>query len=110
MTVRPIDLQSNMSQITQVGKAEQARVDALVTQQHLLERESMEKAKVIDTRTENLKKDEKTLAVNEEMGRGKKRREPGKDSEDEQGKKEKDLTPHSLSKDDKMGRIIDVLK
>ena len=33
MAIRPIDMQTNMSQVTEVGKDAQARMDAVVGQQ-----------------------------------------------------------------------------
>ncbi len=110
MTVKPIDLQTNISQMLEVGKNEHARSVSLVEQQHHLDKESADKSNLVNTKLEESKKAEKT-AIREDDSKNKKRefREKG----DEKDKKEAQpggKQVKKLVKDEKMGRFIDVLK
>jgi len=107
MSVKPIDLQTNISQITEVGKNEQVRNEALIQQQNALAGESDEKSRLVKSRMEESKKGEGAAIRDqeeEEKGRrGKKRRGPvRKDGQETAGKKP--------SRDERLGRIIDVFK
>jgi hypothetical protein len=106
MSVKPIDLQSNISQIIEVGRNEQARTDAVVGQQHVLANESGEKSKLTPTKMEELKKGDNAVIQDNQKEEKKREREQQKQSgkgEDAGVKKEKRV-------DDRMGHIIDVLK
>ncbi len=106
MTIRPIDLQSNISQLTEVGRSEQARTEALIEQQHLLQKESGEKARLVNTKLEEARKGENAV-IQDEQKKEEKRREESRQERGGGGKK----GPHAgLSVDDRMGNIIDVLK
>ena len=48
MSIKPIDLQTNMGQIHEISKGEKMRTDGLVEQQHLLERSELGRADQID--------------------------------------------------------------
>ncbi|OHD71541.1 MAG: hypothetical protein A2W19_16185 [Spirochaetes bacterium RBG_16_49_21] len=105
MAVKPIDLQSNISQIIEVGRSEQARADAVVGQQHVLENESGDKARLTPSKMEELKKGEN--AVIRDQQKEEKKREQRRESKPGEGggtgKKER-------RSDDRMGHIIDILK
>ncbi|MBN2160595.1 MAG: hypothetical protein JW807_14495 [Spirochaetes bacterium] len=106
MAIRPIDLQANMSQVTEVGKDAQARTDAIVQQQHVLEKESGEKARLANSKLEESRKGESAV-IKDQQKKEEKRREQPEDRQSggtgRRGKKE-------LSTDDRMGNIIDILK
>jgi len=104
MSIKPIDLQTNMSQMLEVGKNEHARSEALAEQQHLREKESNEKSRLINTRLDESKKGEKTAIKDEEKNREKQKNEEHRENKDAGAEiREKSV-------DDRIGRIIDVLK
>jgi hypothetical protein len=106
MSVKPIDLQSNISQMNEVGKNEQARNEAVVQQQHVLDNESNEKSRLINTRLDESKKGEQT-AIRDEQGRPRQRSRLKKKDEKKEGGASQIRKP---SKDDRLGKIIDVFK
>ncbi|MCP4133267.1 MAG: hypothetical protein GY754_20025 [bacterium] len=108
MSIRPLDLQTNMSQISEVGKGEQAKTGALAEQQHLLDEESDEKSKLVNSKLDEAKKGEGTAIKEEKKNERKKKgaKDRSRDDEDKNEEKEK----RQLSHDDRMGRFIDVLK
>jgi hypothetical protein len=107
MAVRPIDLQTSISQIHEVGRGEQARSEAIVGQQHVLEKESGEKSRLVNTTMDETKKSgnatiqDQQKKENKKQGRGK---EAQAREESAAGKKK------DKRADDRMGHIIDVLK
>jgi sRNA-binding protein len=107
MTVKPIDLQTNISQMIEVGKNEHARSVSLVEQQHHLDKESEDKSNQVNSKLDETKKAEKT-AIREDDSKNKKResREKKEEKEAESAAKPE----KKLVKDEKMGRFIDVLK
>jgi len=106
MAIRPIDLQSNISQVTEVGKDAQARTDAVVQQQHVLEKESGEKARLVNTKLDEAKKGESAVIRDQQ----KKEEKKGEYAQQEQGGEEKKKSRKARSKDARMGNIIDILK
>lgn len=105
MTIRPIDLQSNISQLTEVGRSEQARSEALVEQQHLLQKESGEKGRMINTKLEESKKGDNAVIYDEQKKEERREESRGKG---EGGEKRRPR--RGLSVDEKMGTIVDILK
>lgn len=107
MAIRPIDLQTNMSQVTEIGKDTQARTEAIVQQQHGLENESGEKARLVNERLDEMKKGESAV-IKDQQKKGEKKRER---KEEEKKKAPGGKRAHgSRSRDDRMGNIIDILK
>src|SRR5271157_5918113 len=107
MAIKPIDLQTNMSQISEVGRSEQARADAVVGQQHVLEKESGEKSRLVNTTLDETKKGGNAV-IHDNQKKEEKRKEHEKDMAEGEGhgrakKKQKRA-------DDRMGNIIDILK
>jgi hypothetical protein len=110
MTVKPIDLQTNISQMIEVGKNEHARSVSLVEQQHHLDKESEDKSNLVNSKLDETKKAEKT-AIREDDSKNKKREARDKKEEKEKKEAEPATKPEKkLVKDEKMGRFIDVLK
>ncbi len=106
MTVKPIDLQVNISQMTDVAKNQSMRSDALAEQQHFLDKEATDKSKEANTKLEEA--DELEKGINEDEEKKKKQKQAmDKNNEDPNNKEKKQK---KLSTDDRMGRIIDVLK
>jgi len=104
MAIKPIDIQTNMAQMLEVGKGEHARQGAIAEQQHLLHKESKDKSNLVGNKLDELKEGEKT-SIRDEDKKG-----------DHQGGgssgKDKDKTPDRSEKmkDERMGNIIDVFK
>ena len=103
MTIKPIDLQTNIGQMHEVAKNEQGRSAAVVENQHVLEKDSGEQSKLISERLKENKKAEKT-AIKREEDRKKKK---GKYAKDGTGEKDEEEEQAAL-KDDRVGRMIDV--
>ena len=105
MTIRPIDIQTNVAQMLEVGKNEQAKQAALAEQQHILDKKAREKSNLADSKLEELKEGDKT-AIRDEDKKGDRRERKGKEKGDKR-------VPHETGteyKDDRMGRIIDIFK
>ena len=107
MAVKPIDLQTNMGHMFDVGKVEHARNAALTEQQHFLDKEADELSKNKKDKLDEADKTEKT-DVREDAG--KKKDEEMKNKKKVKNIDEKNESEHVRSIDDKMGNIIDVLK
>ena len=106
MTIKPIDIQTNIGQMTEVSKHEQARQGSLITQQNLLNMEANEKSIAKDNRLDESEKGERT-SIKDEDKKNEKYRFENKDGE----KKEKEDTDNrERMKDDKIGNNIDVFK
>ena len=106
MTIKPIDLQTNIGQMTEVGKNEQARQGSLITQQNALHSEANEKSIAKNSKLDESEKGERT-AIKDEDKRNDMYR--FKDGNDEKKKKEEDRKRVRMM-DDKMGRNIDIFK
>ncbi len=106
MSIKPIDLQTNMGQMTEVSKAEQTRHNALVEQQAMLDKQAAEKSNLVNTRLNESEKGEKTSIRDED----KKNDRQATGNRDDSGKKKEEPHPRDRMKDEKMGNIIDILK
>ncbi|HRZ27161.1 MAG TPA: hypothetical protein P5295_10165 [Spirochaetota bacterium] len=105
MSIKPIDLQTNIGQMHEVGKNEHLRGDALAAQQHVLEKESSDKSRLVNTRLDETKKGEKTAIRDEGKKRERRMGQHGQGTENPEDRPKKEGL-----KDDRMGKIIDVLK
>ncbi|HOP29191.1 MAG TPA: hypothetical protein P5120_02385 [Spirochaetota bacterium] len=105
MPIKPIDLQTNIGQLSEVGKAEHARQGVVAEQQHLLDKQAAEKSNLVNSKLEQAEKGEKTAIMDEE-----KKRSGSGSEQHEKGREEKEPSPKERMKDDKIGKIIDVLK
>jgi sRNA-binding protein len=104
MAITPIDLQTNISQVIEIGRTEHAKAELLVAQQHLLEKQSTDKSKNTNTVLEESKKTEKTEIRHEEHNERNSNHEQGSEN------KKDENAPETRAIDDKMGKFIDVLK
>jgi len=102
MSIKPIDMQTNVGQMHEVARGSQVRTDAILEQQHMLDKESNDKSRLVNSKLEENKKAEKTIIMkeNKRKFKGEKHKDKGEGKEGEPGK----MT------DDRMGRIIDVKK
>ncbi|HNX25591.1 MAG TPA: hypothetical protein PKG60_16205 [Spirochaetota bacterium] len=106
MTIKPIDLQTNIGQMTEVGKHEHARLGTLAAQQQILDKEANEKSILKNTRLDESEKGEKT-SIKDEHKQGEKQ-SSGYTGEQDQNKQENKNV--EKMKDEKMGKIIDIFK
>ena len=104
MPISPIDLQTSISQVFEIGRNEHAKSELLVAQQHLLEKESTDKSKNKNTVLEEAKKNEKTEIRHEEHKERNLHHQHAHDDNPEEKKKD------SRAIDEKMGKFIDVFK
>lgn len=104
MSIKPIDLQTNIGQMHDVAKSENIRASTIGGLQHVLEKESDEKSRLTQSRLEENQKAEKSTIMREDTA-GKKRW--WRRGEKEKKKKKGD---EAVLHDDRMGVIIDVKK
>ena len=103
MSIKPIDLQTNIAHMHEIAKGEHGRSAAFIEGQHSLEEDAEEQARRVRNKLEENKQAEKTSIMREEGFRKKKEgRSPQKE------KSEKSETDEDLVKEEKMGLMIDV--
>ena len=107
MSIKPIDLQSNIAQMHEVAKGEQVRTEGVVEQQHVLEKESNEKSRLVQSKVDENKKAERTIIMREE---GKSKERMHRERERGKGKKEESKDKSETIADNTIGRIIDIKK
>ena len=105
MSIKPIDLQTNIGQMTEISRHEHARQGALLAQQHLLDNEAQNKSILKNTRLDEAEKGEKTSIKDEDKKREKQNLERDTDKEADRDEKK-----NEKMKDDRIGNIIDVFK
>lgn len=106
MSIKPIDLQTNIGQMTEISRHEHARLGSLLAQQHLLDNEAQNKSILKNTRLDEAEKGEKTSIKDEDKKR--ERQSLEHDADKESGRS--DNKKNEKMKDDKVGSIIDVFK
>lgn len=107
MPISPIDLQTSLNQMHEVGRHEHAKITAITEQQQFLDKEAVDKANLKNERLEEAKKGEGSIIRNEHDAK----KESSSEYRPEHKKgSEKDEEEKELSHDDRMGRFIDVLK
>jgi|GEM_PF-245687 len=110
MSIKPIDLQTNMGQMHEVGRGEHARSGAIAEQQHLLDDEAKKQSQLINTKLEETKKGEK-LEVRDALADEKEKEHQKKEAEEKEKRKaDERKKQQELAKDANIGRIIDILK
>ena len=74
MSIKPIDLLTNVGQTPEVGRTQHAQAEALIEQLHHLDKESGDKARTADTRLDESREAEHaTIRREEEKGQGRRR-------------------------------------
>ncbi len=105
MSIKPIDIQTNIGQIHEVSRTELAKQGALAEQQNILDKEAADKSNLKKSRLDETEKGEKTSIRDEDKkkdSRGKNEREKKSENEAERKKE--------LLHDERMGNLIDVFK
>ncbi len=106
MSIKPIDLQTNIGQMHEVARHSHVRTESLVEQQHVLDKESVDKGNLVNSRLEENKKAEKGIIMREDK-RFRHGEHPGEHSGGrEQGKQDEPPPP----RDEKLGRLVDIKK
>ncbi|MCL2155900.1 MAG: hypothetical protein FWH53_09575 [Leptospirales bacterium] len=106
MSIKPIDLQTNMGQMSEVSKYEQIRQGALIAQQNVLDMEANENSIAKNNRLDESEKGERT-SIQDENKRDEKYRFNNRDGEN---KKKEENSERDKMKDEKMGNNIDIFK
>ncbi len=106
MPIKPIDLQTNIGQMPEVSKAEHSRQGIIAEQQHLLDKQATEKSNLVNSKLEQAEKGEKTSIMDED----KRRSAAGGGGGEGKEKSGKEPSPKERMKDDRIGKIIDILK
>ncbi len=105
MTIKPIDIQTNIAHMHDIAKTEQARSAAYIEGQHSLEKNAEEEARRIRNKLEENKHAEKTAIMREENPKQRKERKfRSVQSDDERVDEEN----QDLPKPDNIGLKIDV--
>lgn len=102
MSIKPIDLQTNIAHLHEIAKGEHGRSAAYIEGQHSLKEDAEEKARLTRNKLEENKQAEKTSIMREE-GFNKKNKKNLKENEES----ENDESDGSLS-EEKIGKMIDV--
>lgn len=106
MPIKPIDLQTNISQMSEVGRTEHTRLTALTEQQLLMDKQAADKSNLVNSKLDESEKAEKTSIRDED----KKHDKQSAAGHGEGGENKDKPKPRDRMKDDKMGNIIDILK
>lgn len=106
MSIKPIDLQTNIGQMTEISRHEHARIGSLVAQQHLLDNEAQNKSILKNSRLDEAEKGEKTSIKDED----KKKERHNLEHDIDRESAESDNKNDKKMKDDRIGSIIDVFK
>ncbi|MBN2402532.1 MAG: hypothetical protein JXN64_09030 [Spirochaetes bacterium] len=80
MTIKPIDVQTNIAHLHEIAKGEHGRSAAYIHGEHILEKNAEEEARRIRNKLEENKHAEKTLIMREE--RQKQKKDKGHQHED----------------------------
>lgn len=105
MSIKPIDLQTNIAHMHEIAKGEHGRSAALIEGQHSLEESAEEQARRTRNKLEENKQAEKTSIKREEGYRKKHEKKFQHDKPDEEGSSEED---EGSMKEEKIGLMIDV--
>ncbi|HEY1405975.1 MAG TPA: hypothetical protein VF857_05140 [Spirochaetota bacterium] len=108
MSIKPIDMQTNIGQMHEVARKEHAQSDAVHLGLHQLDKESSDKAAVADSRLDEMHKaSEMTNRLDDREGGGRRReKQKGGKSAPGTGKKR----GIEIVEDASLGRIIDIKK
>lgn len=105
MSIKPIDMQTNIAQMHEVARNAQVKSEAVVEQQHVLDKESLERSRLANARLEENKKAEKNTIMPEEKRHSRGGTYGGREGGG--GEREEENPPPT---DEKIGRFIDVKK
>ena len=107
MSIKPLDLQTNIGQIPEVGRTQHAQAEALAEQLHHLDKEADDKSKAADSRLDESQKAEHAATRLEEKKERERRRRgyaPKKGAPAEKGK------VVEVVENGNLGNIIDIRK
>ena len=105
MSVKPLDLQTNIAKLYDVAADAERKANSIVEGQQRLERESGDKSKLVNSRLSENEKLEKIAIKREEKEKKRRRNQDSgriKEEKNSMGKEE------TIQKEEKIGIIIDV--
>ena len=111
MTIRPLDLQTNFSQMHEVGRAEQARNTSILAQQTLMDDQATKQMNLRKERLDESEKSDQTnfrdvLSANEEKGK----KDRNKQDDEKNNQNQDDENKPKYSSDQRFGRFLDVVR
>lgn len=104
MTIKPIDLQTNIAHLHEIAKNEHSKSAVFVEREHSLEKNAEEGANRIRSKLEENKHAEKTSIMREEGFKGKREKQLKQENNNKENQEEK----KDILKNEKMGLNIDV--
>ena len=105
MTIRPIDLQTNFSQMHEVGRMEQARNSSLLAQQALMDDQAAKQANLRKERVDESEKTDQTNFRDALAGDENK----GKKDKNKQNEQHSDQDEDDHDSEQKYGKFLDVI-
>jgi hypothetical protein len=105
MTIKPIDLQTNIAHMHDIAKTEQGRSAAYIDGQHALEKNAEEEARRIRNKLEENKHAEKTIIMREERQKYKRNK---RYQQELNGREKKTEEKSNSLKQENIGLKIDV--
>lgn len=105
MSIQPLDLQVNIAQQTEVGRAQQAAQQAPIDSKHYADKKATQEAIAQQTKVQATNQPESEKV--EAEGRGSTSYTPGRKKG---GKEEEKEEIRDLSKDPRKGKFIDIVK
>ncbi len=109
MSIRPIDLQTNINQLPEVARNQNIKNESIVQQQYIADQEAALKSNLVNTRLGENKKTDETLIKDEEKNRRNPNQKNAKNDEEETEKEELSSNVKYV-RDLGLGRIIDIKK
>jgi hypothetical protein len=108
VTIKPIDIQTNMGQMHEVARHQHAQNEALIQQMHHLDKEALDKANIADTHLDESKESQHaTNRLDEHQTEGRKRRQKEREKSSLHRDEKRGI---EFVEDESLGRIIDVKK
>jgi hypothetical protein len=108
VSIKPIDIQTNIGQMHEVARKEHAQTDAVHHGLHRLDQESDEKASVVNTRLdESREASEMTERLDDREGGGKHKEKKKKGQGQGVGPRKRGI---EIVENTNLGRVIDVKK
>lgn len=109
MSLKPIDLQTNIGQMHEVAKNQQAKNESIVQQQYLRDNEATEKSNKADSRVEENKKGEND-GIRRKGNQSEKKKNSDHHKRNDKNENKKEPTHVQYVDNSSLGRLIDIKK
>jgi hypothetical protein len=111
MTVKPIDIQTNIGQMHEVARQSHAQNESLIAQMHHLDKEAKDKGVNADSRLEEADKSQEAANRLDSESEGQSRRHERHGGKKRGPKGEEEIPEHiEIVREQNLGRFIDVKK